>query len=1156
MSSVCRRLSLIASVAIALSITSRISWGQSSTGTVLGAVLDPSNSVVPGAQIHLTNVATNQRNRTSSNGSGYFEFPFVSPGKYRLEVSAAGFKTFVRDELEIFVNQRAGVDVRLELGTAAERVTVASTAPLLDTEGSSLGGIVAGRQLVDLPLNARQVFGLAMLTEGVSPGAVGIGPGNEFNTAINFSIDGTPRQSAKVLIDGVDATVNPNNPAFQGVAAIPSVDAVQEFKIQSNNFSAEFGRANGGVVNVVLKSGTNAYHGSLYEFLRNSKMDANDFFANARGTPLASFKRNQFGGSVGGPVVVPRVYNGKNHTFFFFSREALRARSESNTNARVPTDLERSGDFSQTFTASGALIRVFDPASLSRNADGSYQRQVFVGNQIPTSRINTIARNILPYYPLPNNPGSGPAHQGNYFVTSGAVSEFDHYDGKLDQNVGSGDRFSLKVSRYGSLAVPPGVLQSGATQTVGTYTAGVEYTHIARPDLIVNLAVGVARLTNPRSTIPDNFLVSTLGLPSAIDGIAQHHTVPRIAPSDVAAIGPTADIPLSSASTVYQFRGSINAIRGRQSIKAGGEWQIRQVGHSQGGTSGVYNFDRTFTQGPNPLVPSNTAGFGFAGLLSGIPSGGQLPLVPFVSTQNHNWALFMQDDIRVTKKFTLNLGVRWEVELPRTERYNQQNYWDLNITNPLAASVNLPLKGGLRFVGVNGNPRSPYDAIWTNLGPRVGFAYSTAHGFVLRGGYGVFYGISPVGAAGLSGGNVLGYSASTPIVGTIDGVTPVATLNNPFPSGFVQPTGNSLGLATGIGQDVSSVLRDAKTAYTEQWNFNIQHIIPGNVLVEAAYAGSRGLNLIHGSNANQLPGQYLALGSKLQGLVNNPFYGYVSTGTLAASQVQLSQLLRPFPQFTGVSFAQQPGGQSTYHSFQLRGERRFAAGFSFLATFTGSKLLTNSDGNSIQGPVAPYQDYEHLKLERSLASFDVPRRLSLSFIYELPWGRGKHWGSAWPAICQGVLGGWQISGIGTYQSGLPVVLSAANVSQANAGTERPNSLGRSARLSSSRSTDAKLAKWFDTAAFAQPANFTFGNVGRVLPDVRFGGQRNWDLAALKNFPLHGERLKLQARAEFFNAFNMVCLGRPDSALNSATFGTVNSQSNSPRQLQFGLRLVF
>lgn len=612
---------------------------------------------------------------------------------------------------------------------------------------------------------------------------------------------------------------------------------------------------------------------------------------------------------------------------------------------------------------------------------------------------------------------------------------------------------------------------------------------------------------------------------------------------------------------MYQLRGSVSVVRGRQSIKAGGEYQVRQVNHTQGGNTGTYNFDQGFTQGPNPLSSSATAGNPFASFLLGMPSGGNLQVPPYVSTQSANWALYLQDDFRVTPRLTLNLGIRWQVEQARTERYNRQNYWDPNVTSPLEAMIGQPVKGGLQFDGVGGNPRAPYQTQWKDIAPRLGFAYQAPWKLVLRGGTGLFYGLSPVGAAGLSGGNVDGFSATTQVVGTINSVTGFSGLDNPFPNGFVQPTGSSLGLMTDVGQGLTSVWRNAsQTTKSEQWNLSIQRLIPGSILIETAYAGSRGLNLQLPSNLNfdQLSDEYLQLGSKLVGLVANPFYGHVQVGALAQPQVQLRQLLLPYPQFTGINFVKYPVGQSTYHSFQLRVQRRFSSGLSLFVTYTASKLLTDTDGGeNFNGPLVALQDFRSLKQERSLSAVDVPQRFVSSVVYELPLGRRKHWGSSWPALVDGAFGGWQISGIGTYQRGLPVSVTAPNVSQASgSGSGRPNSAGRSAQLSSSRGTDARLAEWFDITAFVLPPNYTYGNVGRLLPDVRADGLRNWDLAVLKNFSLRRERLRLQVRGESFNAFNTVRFGMPAGGLNSATFGTVGGQSNSPRQMQVNLRLNF
>jgi hypothetical protein len=1137
---------------------------QSSTGAVVGNVSDATGAVVTGAKVTLRNPATNTSWSSTTNDSGYYEFPLVAPGQYAIEAEHSGFKRFVRTRIDVLVNQRASIDIQLSLGDTTERIEVTSEAPLLDTESSSLGGVVTGRQIVDLPLNTRQVFNLAGLTTGVAFTDMSGEAAIDFNKGINFSVDGSQRQSAKVVLDGLDATIGVNNPSLQGLTAIPSVDAVQEFKIQSNNFTAEFGRAAGGLINVVLKSGTNQVHGSLYEFLRNSAMDANDFFSNSAGVPLGSFRRNQLGGSLGGPVYVPKVYNGRDKSFFFFSLEKQLRRSAYNQSYRGPTDLERAGDFRQTYTATGAAIRIFDPATTVRNADGSFTRQPFADNVVPRVRFSPIATKLLSYYPVPNNAGIGPARQNNLALSDTYQADVTRIDGKYDQVIGSGGRLSWKYSRYNNHFVTPNLFNNiaggGNVQDMRTHLSGIELTQAIRPTLILNLAFGFSRLENPRDDSSNGFSATALGLPAAIDKVATHAVFPRIAPSGYATLGNTQDVPLRNFATMYQSRASLSTFRGKLSLKTGGEWVVRQVNHSQSGNTGTYNFDRGFTQGPNPLVPTATAGDGLASMLLGLPSGGALNIQPYISTQNHSFAGFVQSDYRATSRLTLNLGIRYEVELPRTERYDRQNSWDLTTVNPISQSIGTTVRGGLRFVNVDGSPRNPLDADWNNVSPRAGFAYRTRANIVVRGGYGIFFGFSPAAAAGVAGQNITGYSSTTSIVGTLDGATPIATMENPFPSGFVLPTGNRLGLQTQLGQDNASVQRQAKTAYMQQWNLNLQRVLPGNIAVEAAYAGSRGthLQLPVNFSYNQLPDENLALGARLLDLVPNPFYGKIDVGTLASSTVQRRQLLRPFPQFTGVTMAHYPVGQSTYHSMQLRAERRFKAGLSVTGAYTVSKLLTNADaGETFNGPYGNYQNFNRFDLEKSLSSVDVPQRLVVSAVFQLPFGRARKWGAGWNRGVDAVLGGWQISGIGGYNSGFPISISATSTSQSiGAGTQRPNSTGHSAYLDSGRPTAEKLARWFDTSAFVQTPQYQFGNVGRFLPDVRMDGNANWDLAVGKTFAPFGERVTAQLRGEFFNATNSPRFAGPANSINSTVVGTVSGQANTPRQLQIGLRIGF
>jgi hypothetical protein len=471
-----------------------------------------------------------------------------------------------------------------------------------------------------------------------------------------------------------------------------------------------------------------------------------------------------------------------------------------------------------------------------------------------------------------------------------------------------------RYSRLNYTVVSPNYIGNiaggGSTEAQVSHTGALSFTRIASSSVVADLAVGFTRLEDPRSDSSRGFDVTTIGLPASINAVAQNHVFPRFNPAGYMSLGNTADIPLSNFGNMYSTRGSLSSLKGAHFLKMGFEWQVRQVNQSQGGTTGAYASTAGFTQGPNPLAASAGAGDGWASLLLGTLSTGSLGLVPFVSTQNSYFGFYLQDDWHVTRALTLNLGIRYEVELPRHERYNRQNYLDLNVLNPLSAAVGIPVYGGLEFDGVNGNPTSPYNTDWNNVSPRFGFAYQVTPATVVRGGYGIFYGVPPVGAAGLAGGNVGGFSVSTPMVVSLDGVTPFSTLENPYPSGFVMPSGSAAGLLTQVGQSISSVLRNSATPYSQQWNMNVQRQAPGNLLFEAAYAGSRGVDLQLGSfSYDALPDQYLALGNHLNDLVANPFFGNINVGVLAQPTVQRKQLLIPYPQFTGVSVPKDTLGQ-------------------------------------------------------------------------------------------------------------------------------------------------------------------------------------------------------------------------------------------------------
>ncbi|MDQ2948550.1 MAG: TonB-dependent receptor, partial [Acidobacteriota bacterium] len=606
-------------------------------------------------------------------------------------------------------------------------------------------------------------------------------------------------------------------------------------------------------------------------------------------------------------------------------------------------------------------------------------------------------------------------------------------------------------------------------------------------------------------------------------------------------------------SEVRSTGATLTYIHGRHNLRVGAEFRIYLLDAYFGGSAGgSFSFNAGLTQGPNPAASSTAAGFGFASFLLGATARGTAKLSARETFANKYYAGFVQDDFHVSKKLTLNLGLRYDYETPRTDRYNNLDFFNPTIANPIGPQVGLPnLRGGLQYVGVSGNPREQADPDRNNVGPRFGFAYNATQKTVIRGGYAILF--LPNGTEHNPTGGQDGFSVSTTQLASTAGFQPVNLLSNPFPNGLLQPTGSSQGLLTLLGQSVGGFVRNMPVPYAQQFNFNIQRQLPGGILLEAAYVGSRGVKLPITYALDQLPDQYLSLGNALLQPVANPFYGIVTSGTLSTATITANQLLRPYPQYTGVSYAQLPGGSSTYHSLQVRVEKRLAAGLTVLGAYTKAKFISNVfSENGFAGDVAAtVQDSNNLKLERSLSPQDVAERLVVSSVYSLPFGPGQRWLNSRSGIASRVLEGWRMAGIATLQSGQPLALTTS-VNNINGFTlaSRPNNNGKSASIA-----DPTPDRWFDTSVFSLPAPFTYGTTGRTLPDVRKAGVKNLDFSLIKDTRLY-ETTKLEFRAEVFNLLNTPQFGSPGTTLGSATFGVVSSQANQPRELQLALKLLF
>jgi len=1140
--------------------------GQSITGAIVGVVTDPSSAAVPGARLIAVEENTNLRSETTSDAQGNYAFPSLRPGTYRIEVEAPGFRKLVRSGIEVRVNDRLRLDLALALGPVTETVEVAGIAPLVESESGAIGTVIENRKIISLPLNTRNPFQLALLSPGVVPSP---SFGDAFNTSANFMINGNRGNVSEMMIDGITNSVPAANPILV-VAMFPSPDALEEFKVQTNSYAAEYGRSGGGLINMVIRSGTNQFRGVLYEFLRNSKMDANDFFANRAGAPIGPFKRNQFGFSLGGPILPDKA-------FFFVNYEGLRQRSRHQISGTVPTQQERQGDFSRSRQLVGGAcvpVQIFDPFSTRPNPAGGFLRDPFPGAVIPSSRIDRVGSRIASLFPAPTSAGAACTGINNFFSDKTQRVDTNQMDVKLDWAATPRSKYTAGLSWRTRKELPPNHYGNIADtrnfkgDSIPSKGLRLEYNRTHSPTLLMQGRFGITRLerTFPPN-VPEGFSLTELGFPSSLEQQMQGPIgFPVMTFAGYLGLGKDNQF-LDQSGTSYTWAGSVTKIAGRHAIKAGIEYRANQSSEAVGiDTSGRYGFNRDFTQGPDPNRPAADRGNAIAGLLLGVVSSGQAGYLPRVLTSNPYAGIYAQDDIKLTSRLTLNLGLRWEVEKGRSERFNQLSYFDFDAPLPIAQQVGIPgLRGGLRFVGVEGNPRRQFDTDWNNLAPRFGFAYKLREATTIRGGYGIFY-LPYVGAASGWASGINGFLAFTTMVNSLDGLRPTDLLSNPFPRGLEKPTAPASGLLTNLGQDFGASGRDGaidrgnRVSYSQQWNLNVQRELPGRILVEVAYVGNKGTKLPDGPlghQINQLRPEQLTLGSQLQQLVSNPFKPFVKSGPLAQDRVTRGQLLRPYPQFLGVYNFRPTSGSSIYHAYQMRVEKRLSAGLTLLCSLTAGKLIEDTSQTvGFLGPAPTHQDVYDRRSSRSLAAQDVSRRLVLSYAYELPFGRGKAFGSQLPRALDLLAGHWQLNGIVTFSTGVPLAIAnQQNNSQSYSATQRPNVDGRDPKLPGSRSTDDKLARWFDTSIFSQPAPFTFGNLGRVMPTLRRHGVRNWDFSVFKNFAL-AEARRLEFRAEFFNFTNTPQFGAPGQSFGAPAFGVVNSQANSPRQLQLGLKFYF
>ena len=1146
--------SLVCAVTLALPAFSQ-------NAQMTGTVTDATGSAVPGAEVIATNVESGVPRSSKTNEAGNYLITTLFPGQYTVTVSAAGFKQLKRESLTLAVEQVARLDFQMEIGETKESITVEAAHVILDAGTSTIGTVVENRKVTEIPLNGRNPLDLVALSTGIR---IQGGFGGKNGSLNNFSSNGGLANANAVLVEGLALDLaQMNSPSF-----VPPVDATQEFRVQTNTFSAEFGRTSGAVVSMSIKSGTNDFHGSAYEFMRNKVLNANNFFQNRAGNPRPNLIQNQFGASVGGPIR-------RDKTFFFANWEEYRNRNSNPTITTVPTALERRGDFSQTRNAAGNVILIADPLTTRQLPDGSYVRDPFPGNIIPSNRISRVASNVAPIWPTPNALGNPITNVNNYSTVGGGGTNEHQIVSKLDHNLNTRWRLFGTYSRIWADTFnldPLGYTVNLTRQASYTRThATASATAVFSPGLIGEFRTGFARYDSPSIPYALGFDITTLGFPKTLADATQIKSFPAFNVDGLVPVGSTSSAGLTLVDlNSWGQRASMTWVKNVHTLKFGVDYRVQQLNQfQQNSLLPAFQFTSQMSA-INPLRLDSNSGVPLASFLMGYMASASVAKSERLANQRRYLSFFLQDDWKVTRRLTLNIGMDYSLEFPITERYNRKMWFDPTAQLPISAAVGMPLVGGFRFA--DKDTRSPYDLYKRQFGPRVGLAYQLFQRTVIRSGYGLFW--IPAAITEVTGDNrAPAWAINTLAVASQDGgLTPYNTLDNPYPSGILDPPGNKAGLNTLIGQNAAANQRNFRAGYMQQWNFDIQQELGRNTVLEVLYAGSSGVGLPAqwASQLNQLQDRYLPLGDQLREQVANPFFGVVQAGPLSRPTVARGQLLRPFPQFQTLYAEGMPLGHSTYHSFQMQFNRRFGSSV-ISAAYTLSKAIGNTESRSdwleqgAQGTSMGFLNNNNRRLDRSLAVADVPHRLVVSYTVELPFGKqGRYLRNLGPANL--LVDGWQVSGLYTAQSGTPIAVGTrtnltgafndvTDVYGSYSSNSRPNNNGTSAKLT----TDprSRLNRWFDTSVFSQPAPYTYGNAPRTLPDARWHGTNNLDLGLFKNnrFGEDG-RYNLQFRSEFFNAANRVRFGVAGMFLDTSTFGVVSSQANQPRQIQLALKFLF
>ncbi len=1095
---------------------------QIGNSELFGTVRDASGLVVAGAEVEVRDAGTGRTVKAATNDGGAFYFFALEPGEYAVAVSKAGFAPLRRSGIHLRVADRVSLDLQLAIGDLSQTVDVSTSAPFLQTTTGAESFIADNIKVTTLPLDGRNFVPLVALAPGVA-----LPPGSTASPSLLPRINGSRPRTSEYIYDGISVL----QPEPGQVAYFPVIDAIEEFRVQLNSYSAEYGRSNGGVIQVETKSGTNDFHGTLFEFFRNEGLNARNFFAPF--SPKPPVKRNQYGLALGGPVQ-------KNRTFFFADWQGTRLRIGSTLISTVPSSAQRQGVF---FTP------IYDPLSTTQDGAGAFHRQPFVNNTIPLNRLDPAAAALLGRYPLPNVLVNGKEAAANNYRRIGVNPEdTDQFDVRLDRYFGERHRLFGRYSYLRDDSAPATPLPDGS----GSISSGVigdtltradsvvvDYAYTRSPASVNQLRFGFTRRGFTRSALLTGESASAAtGIPN-IPSSSFSQTLPIFQIAGFQQIGPPENANSRFTTSVTQFIESYSTLQGRHSLKFGADlrWERLDILQPPDPT-GLFSFSPVFTSGlTDSGAPAANTGNALASFLLGQVNSFNIDIQSqFLKPRAHIAEFFVQDDWKAVQRLSVNLGVRYTLNFPSTEANNHGAVFNLQTQQ-------------LDFLGQNGFPNTARRLHWGDFGPRISLAFQASDSFVVRSGYGLVW----IEQAGITTPFTAPYFPFIQSAGqrSLDNVNPAFVLSQGPSVAILPPNPDS-----GLGQGVFAVDRNTGSGYAQQWNFTLQKTIGANWSLEAGYLGSKLTHLgVPDTHLNQLPDADLALGTQLTQQVPNPFYGQIPiSSSLGAPAIAYQQLLRPYPRFTTVTLFRNNIGNSTYHALQAHLERRFSAGLTLTASYTFAKLIDDAssvfDAAILTGPVAnfPVADSYNRHLEKDLSNGDIPHVFTAGFVYELPFGNGRPfplrgWKNA-------LAGGWNIGGIVKLQSGMPVAVTQITNFNAFAGygTQRPNRIGNPNSPPGQRST----AQWFNTSAFAMAPPFSIGTSSRN--PVRGPGYHDADVMLGKVFSLT-ERFQAEFRAEAFDVSNTPSFGQPNGVLGNPAFGSITTAFD-PRVFELALKLHF